>query len=79
MKKELAVIGTGLGGLIVGHTVGVMKGLFAGLDIAIEERQKAKKVQKILATGAIVAVGVATAAINENQKLRDELMSRQGQ
>ena len=55
MKKELAVIGTGLGGLIVGHTVGVMKGLFAGLDIAIEERQKAKKVQKILAAGIVTA------------------------
>ena len=83
MKKELVVAaGTGLG-IVAGHTVGVMKGLFAGLDIAIEERQKAKKVQKILATGAIVAGAIATAAINENQKLREklreELMSRQGQ
>ena len=56
-----------------------MKGLFAGLDIAIEERQKAKKVQKILAAGIVTAVGVATAAINENKILKDELMSRQGQ
>ena len=83
MKKELMVVaGTGLG-IVAGHTVGLMKGLFAGLDIAIEERQKAKKVQKILATGAIVAGAIATAAINENQKLREklreELMSRQGQ
>ena len=59
-----------------------MKGLFAGLDIAIEERQKAKKVQKILAAGTIVAVGVATAsvgvatvAINKNKILKDELMN----
>lgn len=79
MKKELAVIGTGLGGLIVGHTVGVMKGLFAGLDIVIEERQKAKKVQKILAAGTAIAGAIAVAAINKNKEIKDELMSRQGQ
>ena len=79
MKKELVVAaGTGLG-IVAGHTVGIMKGLFAGLDIAIEERQKAKKVQKILAAGIVTAVGVATAAINENKILKDELMSKQGQ
>ena len=71
MKKELAVIGTGLGGLIVGHTIGAIRGLCAGADMVIKERQKAERVQKILATGAIVAGAIATAAINENQKLRE--------
>ena len=79
MKKELVVAaGTGLG-IVVGHTIGLMKGLCAGLDIVIEEKQKAKKVQKILVAGTAIAGAIATAAINENQKLRDELMSRQGQ
>ena len=77
MKKELAVIGTGLGGLIVGHTIGAIRGLCAGADMVIKERQKAERVQKILATGVIVAGAIATAAINEN--IKDELMSRQGQ
>ena len=76
MKKELAVIGTGLGGLIVGHTVGAIRGLCTGADMVIKERQKAERVQKILAAGTIVAVGVATAAISENKVLKDELMSR---
>ena len=76
MKKELVVVaGTGLG-IVVGHTVGVMKGLFAGLDIVIEERQKAKKVQKILVAGTAIAGAIAVAAINENKELKDELMSR---
>ena len=77
MKKELAVIGTGLGGLIVGHTIGAIRGLCAGADMVIKERQKGERVQKILATGVIVAGAIATAAINEN--IKDELMSRQGQ
>ena len=47
--------------------------------MVIKERQKAERVQKILATGAIVAVGVATAAINQNKEQKDELMSKQGQ
>ena len=76
MKKELAVIGTGLGGLIVGHTIGAIRGLCAGADMVIKERQKAERVQKILATGAIVAGTIATAAINKNKELKDELMSR---
>ena len=76
MKKELAVIGTGLGGLIVGHTIGAIRGLCAGADMVIKERQKAERVQKILATGAIVAGAIATAAINKNKELKDELMSR---
>ena len=45
--------------------------------MVIKERQKAERVQKILATGVIVAGAIATVAINENVK--DELMSRQGQ
>ena len=79
MKKELVVVaGTGLG-IVVGHTIGLMKGLFAGLDIVIEEKQKAKKVQKILVAGTAIAGAIAVAAINENKELKDELMSRQGQ
>jgi hypothetical protein len=79
MKKELAVIGTGLGGLIVGHTIGAIRGLCVGADMVIKERQKAKKVQKILVAGTAIAGAIATAAINKNKELKDELMSRQGQ
>ena len=76
MKKELAVIGTGLGGLIVGHTVGAMRGLCAGADVIIRERQKAERVQKILTAGIVTAVALAAGTMNENQKLREELMSK---
>ena len=76
MKKELAVIGTGLGGLIVGHTVGAIRGLCAGADVIIRERQKAERVQKILTAGIVTAVALAAGAMNENQKLREELMSK---
>ena len=76
MKKELAVIGTGLGGLIVGHTIGAIRGLCTGADMVIKERQKAERVQKILTAGAIGAIAIATAVINENKVLKDELMSK---
>ena len=76
MKKELAVIGTGLGGLIVGHTVGAIRGLCVGADMVIKERQKAKRVQKILTAGAIGAIAIAAGAMNENQKLREELIRK---
>ena len=75
MKKELVVIGTGLGGLIVGHTIGAIRGLCVGADMVIKERQKAERVQKILVAGTAIAGAIATAAINENQKLRDVLIS----
>ena len=76
MKKELAVIGTGLGGLIGGHTIGAIRGLCVGADMVIKERQKAERVQKILTAGAIAAVALAAGAMNENQKLREELISK---